>query len=67
MPQEPPQEPPKRGTFARVECNDCSHEQVVFGRSATAVTCQVCGSPLATPTGGITKFEGTFKEYVDAP
>lgn len=54
-----------RGSFARVECDDCGHEQVLFVRSATAITCEVCGSGLAEPTGGVARLEGTFVEYVD--
>lgn len=54
-----------RGTFARVECTDCGNEQVLFARTATHVTCQVCGSSLAKPTGGIAELDGTFIEYVD--
>lgn len=58
-----PEEP--RGTFAKVECADCGNEQVLFVRAATVVTCQVCGSGLAEPTGGFAELKGTLKEYVD--
>lgn len=54
-----------RGTFARVECDDCGNEQILFARTATAVTCHVCGSSLADPTGGVADLHGTFVEYVD--
>ncbi len=55
----------RRGTFARVDCDDCGHQQVLFVRSATPITCEVCGSGLAEPTGGVAKLTGTFVEYVD--
>lgn len=55
----------KRGTFARVECADCGNEQILYNRASTYVTCQVCGSSLAEPTGGIVDLQGTFIEYVD--
>lgn len=63
--QQEPIEERRRGTFARVECDDCGNEQVIFSRSATAVSCQVCGSNLVEPTGGIADLHGTFIEYVD--
>ena len=40
------------GSFYRVRCADCENEQVVFGKAATVVNCAVCGTTLATPTGG---------------
>ena len=54
------------GSFHRVECPDCGNEQVVFGRAATVVTCAVCGSTLATPTGGKAEFSGEVVETVEA-
>lgn len=65
MPQEPPPEVTHPGRFARVECNDCGNEQVIFVRAAKQVTCQVCGSPLAEPTGGVVEYIGTFQEYIE--
>ncbi|MGQ0536587.1 MAG: 30S ribosomal protein S27e [Methanobacteriota archaeon] len=38
--------------FLKVKCPDCGNEQVVFGRPATTILCQVCGSELARPSGG---------------
>jgi small subunit ribosomal protein S27e len=43
--------------FLKVKCGDCSSEQVAFSRPSTVVQCLVCGTTLATPTGG----EGSFK------
>lgn len=38
--------------FLRVKCNDCGHEQVVFGKAATPVKCQKCSKDLLMTTGG---------------
>jgi small subunit ribosomal protein S27e len=55
----------ERGTFARVECDDCGHQQVLFVRAATTISCEVCGSTLAEPTGGVANLVGDFVEYVE--
>jgi len=54
------------GSFYRVACPDCENEQVIFGRAATEVTCQVCGHTLARPTGGEAVLEGEVTETVEA-
>jgi len=54
------------GNFYRVACPDCKNEQVVFGRAATEVACQVCGHSLVRPTGGKAAIEGTVVETVEA-
>ena len=54
------------GNFIRVRCTDCENEQVVFGTAATVVDCAVCGSTLATPTGGEATVEADVVETVDA-
>lgn len=46
--------------FWVVKCPDCSGEQTIFSRPATAVNCVVCGATLATPTGGKAHLRGTF-------
>jgi small subunit ribosomal protein S27e len=40
------------GSFVQVTCSDCENEQVVFQKASTTVNCAVCGTTLATPTGG---------------
>ncbi len=47
---------PKQAPFVVVKCPDCSSEQVVFSRPSTKVQCVICGSLLASPTGGVAKF-----------
>lgn len=54
------------GSFHVVECPDCGNEQTVFGRASTSVACAVCGSTLATPTGGKAVFTGDVVETVEA-
>ncbi|HKZ48672.1 MAG TPA: 30S ribosomal protein S27e [Thermoplasmata archaeon] len=41
-----------RSSFLKVKCPDCGNEQAVFDRAASVVTCLVCGTTLAKPTGG---------------
>ena len=54
------------GSFYRVACPDCENEQVVFGKAATEVACEVCGHTLARPTGGKAAIEGEVRETVEA-
>ena len=54
------------GNFYRVHCDDCENEQVLFGKAASAVNCAVCGSTLATPTGGEADIHGDVVETVEA-
>ncbi|PSG97051.1 30S ribosomal protein S27e [Thermoplasmatales archaeon SW_10_69_26] len=69
MPEEQTQEKPEtreRGTFAEVECEDCGNEQVIFARPSNPITCEVCGSELAQPRGGLADLTGsTFIDYLD--
>jgi len=54
------------GNFYRVACPDCENEQVVFGKAASEVACEVCGHILAVPTGGEAVIEGEVTETVEA-
>jgi small subunit ribosomal protein S27e len=53
------------GSFYRVRCTDCENEQIVFGKAATVVTCAVCGTTLATPTGGEAEIDHEIVETVE--
>jgi small subunit ribosomal protein S27e len=53
------------GSYYRVACPDCGNEQIVFGKAASVVNCAVCGSTLATPTGGEAEFTGEVVETVE--
>ena len=54
------------GNFYRVVCPDCENEQVVFSKAASVVSCAVCGTTLATPTGGDAELQGDVVETVEA-
>ncbi|MWV65162.1 30S ribosomal protein S27e [Halorubrum sp. JWXQ-INN 858] len=54
------------GSFIRVACGDCENEQVVFSKAASVVSCAVCGTTLATPTGGEAELHGETVETVEA-
>ncbi len=54
------------GSFIRVECPDCGNEQTLFDRASTDVSCAVCGSTLATPTGGKATLTGEVVDVVEA-
>ncbi len=55
----------ERAKFVIVKCPDCSSEQVTFERASSIVTCKICGSTLATPTGGRLKFKGQLVRSVE--
>ncbi|MDY6765098.1 MAG: 30S ribosomal protein S27e [Halobacteria archaeon] len=54
------------GNFVKVKCEDCENEQVVFQKASTEITCAVCGSTLAVPTGGEADIKGEILETVEA-
>jgi len=53
------------GNFIEVKCADCSNAQIVFGKCATKITCQACGSTLAVPTGGKSEIKGDIVRVVE--
>ncbi|PSQ16763.1 30S ribosomal protein S27e [Halobacteriales archaeon QS_8_69_26] len=54
------------GDYFRVECPDCGNEQTVFEKAASEVRCAVCGSTLATPTGGKADLTGEVVDTVQS-
>jgi small subunit ribosomal protein S27e len=44
--------------FLKVKCKDCDNEQIVFSRASTEVRCNICGTTLAEPTGGMARIKG---------
>ena len=54
------------GNFVTVACPDCENEQIVFGKAATTVACEVCGHTLVRPTGGEAVLEGDVVDTVEA-
>lgn len=53
------------GNFIKVKCPDCGAEQIVFKKAATRVACNVCGSTLVMPKGGVGEIKGEILEVVD--
>jgi small subunit ribosomal protein S27e len=51
--------------FIKVRCAKCKNEQVIFGKVATTVKCLVCGTELATPTGGKSEIKGRILEVLN--
>jgi small subunit ribosomal protein S27e len=51
--------------FVKVRCKDCENEQVLFNKASTTVSCHICGSKLATPTGGKAKIKGEMLEVIE--
>ena len=39
--------------FVKIKCKNCGNEQMVFARVSSQVTCNICGSTLAKPSGGL--------------
>jgi len=54
------------GSFITVVCPDCENEQIVFQNASTTVNCAVCGTTLATPTGGKAAINGEVADVVEA-
>ncbi|MDR0523217.1 MAG: 30S ribosomal protein S27e [Candidatus Methanoplasma sp.] len=50
--------------FIKVKCPDCANEQTVFRKAATKVACNVCGSLLISPKGGVGEIRGEILEVV---
>lgn len=50
--------PKPKSYFLRVRCPDCDNEQLVFSHPTNKVKCNICGTNLATPTGGKGEFKG---------
>jgi len=50
--------------FVKIRCPDCSAEQIAFRKAATPVVCNVCGSTLIRPKGGVGEIRGEVLEVV---
>jgi small subunit ribosomal protein S27e len=50
--------PRPRSSFVRVKCLKCGNEQIVFSHAVNKVSCNVCGTVLAEPSGGKAKIKG---------
>ena len=57
--------PAPKSKFIKIRCKKCKNEQITFGKSASEVKCLVCGTVLASPTGGKTKFKARVLEVLE--
>jgi small subunit ribosomal protein S27e len=51
--------PKPKSKFQKVQCKECSAENVLYSHVTTVVTCKSCGNIIAEPTGSIAKIFGT--------
>ncbi len=51
--------------FIKVRCKDCENEQVLFNKASSEVSCHICGSKLAIPSGGKAKIKGEILEVIE--
>lgn len=51
--------------FIKVRCSKCKNEQIIFGKPVTRITCLVCNSVLAEPTGGKGKIKARILEVLE--
>jgi len=58
--------PKPKSYFLLVQCPQCSNKQIIFSHASIKVTCHVCGTVLAEPTGGKAKINGKIlKRYYE--
>jgi len=50
--------PRPKSAFVRVKCLKCGNEQIIFSHAVNRVTCNVCGTELAEPSGGKANIKG---------
>ena len=51
--------------FVKVRCSKCKNEQIIFGKPSTKVSCLVCSSVLAEPSGGKGKIKARVLEVLE--
>ena len=57
--------PRPRSKFLKVKCPDCGNEQIIYNKVNNQVTCLVCGTILAKPTGGKAEIKGQVIGVLD--
>jgi len=55
-----------KSKFLKVKCADCGNSQTIFDRSNLRISCTVCGSTLAVPTGGKASIKAEVTDRVDS-
>ena len=51
--------PKPKSRFQKVQCKECSAENVLYSHVTSVVTCKSCGNTIAEPTGSVAKIFGT--------
>jgi len=54
-----------KSKFIKVRCKDCENGQVLFNKASSQVSCHICGSKLAIPSGGKAKIKGEVLEIIE--
>lgn len=57
--------PKPRSKFQKVQCKECSAENILFSHVSTVVTCKSCGNTIAEPTGAVAKIHGTVSGVLE--
>ena len=57
--------PVPSSSFYKLECSECSEQQVVYSHATTPVFCNQCGSPLASSSGSKARLAGQIKGRAD--
>lgn len=51
--------------FVKIRCPKCKNEQILFGKSASKVSCLLCQKLLAEPTGGKARVKARILEVLE--
>ena len=51
--------------FIKIRCPKCKNEQIMFGKASTVVSCLVCSTVLAEPTGGKSSVQARVLEVLE--
>jgi small subunit ribosomal protein S27e len=57
--------PKPRSAFQKVQCKECSAENILFSHVTIIVTCKSCGNVIAEPTGSVAKIHGTVSSILE--
>ncbi len=50
--------------FLKIKCKNCGNEQIIYSKISSTVTCSICGSVIAKPTGATLATSGELIEKV---
>lgn len=51
--------------FIKIRCSGCKNEQIIFEKVSSKVTCLVCNTVLAEPTGGKGRIKTQILEVLE--